>query len=562
MARETTTDGTADGTANDETQRVSRRRYLKTSVGAAAVSATVLAAFSDRAAANPVSKENRRSGDDSWLPTAPGGTRPAGTHPQDVNHHVEGYPSRTSVTPGEILDFHVSTAPAANYRVGVYRLGWYDGAGGRLVASLPEKQGVERPIPEWDPKTGLIECDWPVTDTLDVGKHWPSGAYITNFVATSGEYEDESTGYVFAVREREDRARNAKMLVQLPIATAQAYSGWGGKSLYGFTSAESPAKEDTGGWAADVVSYDQPIAGAPNLHMRYAIHGIRFLEKEGYDISYVTDVDVHRNPEMLQNHELAISTGHDEYWSMEQREGFEDARDSGTNIAFFAANTALWQVRYEDNGRTMIGYKHNIEDDPLYGTQDETDLFRSLPEPRPECELLGVMGTGAGLYNAPNYTVVEDALDHSWFDGTDFEAGDEVIGCIGHEWDYTHEGCDVPGELMTFFHYEEGTSDLWIVNDEDADTVSYRAPSGALVFSCGTLGYTWRIDPNPRWDQTWPLSRIKEYKPEVMEPDPRLQQFTRNVLHDLRKPHPPNHGDDPPGHSGNPPGRGRGRGRE
>lgn len=539
MSRETTTDDTADDTADDaQGEGVSRRNYLKTSVGAAAVSTVGLTALSERTAANPVSEENRRSGDGDWVPTAPGGTRPAGTHPQDVNHHVEGYPSQTSVAPSESIDFHVSTAPAANYRIDVYRLGWYDGAGGRRMASLPEKQGEERPIPDWDAETGLIECDWPVTDTLDVGTDWASGAYIANFVATSGEYAGESTGYVFAVRERENR--EAEIVAQLPIATAQAYSGWGGKSLYGFTSAKTRDKNDTGGMAADVVSYDRPIAGSPNLHMRYAIHAVRFLEKAGYDISYVTDVDVHRNPELLQEHEAALSLGHDEYWSMEQRNGFDDARDSGTNIGFLAANTCLWQVRYEDDGRTMVGYKENVEDDPLYGTQDETDTFETLPDPRPECELLGVMGPAAGLYRGPNLTVVEESLSHPWFDDTGFEAGDEVVGCVAHEWDRIHEGCDVPGELTSFFHYEGGTSDYDVVfpNDSDCDSVAYRAPSGALVFSCGALGYTWRLDPDPSWDQTWPLKPIAEgranpAKSAVYEPDERLQRFTANVLDDL-----------------------------
>jgi hypothetical protein len=72
--------------------------------------------------------------------------RPTDTHPDDVNHHVERYLTRTSVELGESLDFYMSTAPAANYRIDIYRLGWYDGAGGRRMTSLAEKQGEQRPI--------------------------------------------------------------------------------------------------------------------------------------------------------------------------------------------------------------------------------------------------------------------------------------------------------------------------------------------------------------------------------------------------------------------------------
>ena len=522
---------TTDEAADDErNEGVSRRRYLQRSAGVAGVSGLGLSTLTDPAGANPVTEENAASGDGDWLPSAPGGQRPAGTHPQDVNHHVEGYPSRTGVEPGESLEFHISIAPAANYRIDVYRLGWYDGSGGRLMASLPEKQGEQRAIPDWDDETGLIECDWPVTDTLDVGENWTSGAYMAKFVATSGEFAGESTGYVFAVREPET-SRTAAILFQLPNSTAQAYSGWGGKSLYGYTSAASRAKEDTGGWAADVISYDRPIAGAPSNHMRYSIHALRFLEREGYDVAYTTDDHVHRDPDQLKEYDLVVSGAHDEYWSRPQQLGFRDARDNGTNLVFLGSNTAYWQVRYEDDGRTMVAYKENAEDDPVQN-QHNTDLFRNVG--LPECELLGVMSVGAGLYNFPDYTVQEDGIDHPWMEGTGFEVGNTIVGCVGHEWAWIRDGCNVPGNLTTFFHYEAGSSDLWITNDEDADSVTYEAPSNARVFTTGTMGYAWRLDPDPTWNDVWPYNRVRNDKPAVLEPDERLQQFTRNALDDLR----------------------------
>ena len=531
-----TNDGQADSAADSVSgSDVSRRGYLRTAAGAAAVS-TGVGTFAGSAAANPITAENRKDGDDDWYPSLPIRSRP-----ERMTHRVEGYTSQTSVAPGETVEFHVSTDPAAPYRVDVYRLGWYDGDGGRLIASLSESEGEARPVPEPGP-LGKVEAGWPVTDTVETTRRWPSGLYFAKFVLTGGENEGDSTAQAFAVRPREDRERTAKLLVQLPNATSEAYNGWGGKSLYGFTSNDEDTANGTD--SADVVSFDRPRQ-TPDLHMSYAIHMLRFLEREGYDVAYVMDDDVHRNPGMLREHELVVSSGHDEYWSMEQRDGFAAARDAGTNVAFLAANTALWQIRYEDDGRTIVGYKENVEDDPLAGTQDETDLFRSLPDPRPECELLGVMGTGAGLYAAPNYTVVADALDHPWMHDTGFEAGDEVIGCIGHEWDFVHEGCDVPGDLTSFFHYEAGTSDtdrlpFAPVSDQDADAVSYQTPGGGYVFASGSLGYNWRLDPDPTWaSEIWPLVRIKEYKPAVLTPDERLQAFTRNVLDDLRKPNPP-----------------------
>src|SRR5207247_8152396 len=46
---------------------------------------------------------------------------------------VEGYASEVSVAPGATLHLHVSTKPAAQYIVEIYRIGWYEGDGGALV---------------------------------------------------------------------------------------------------------------------------------------------------------------------------------------------------------------------------------------------------------------------------------------------------------------------------------------------------------------------------------------------------------------------------------------------
>src|SRR3954453_18477424 len=75
---------------------------------------------------NQVRVENARPGSPSWqYPLASAGA-------------IEGYSSVTSVRPGAMLRLHVSTRPAERYRVEVYRLGWYGGAGARLVLCAPE----------------------------------------------------------------------------------------------------------------------------------------------------------------------------------------------------------------------------------------------------------------------------------------------------------------------------------------------------------------------------------------------------------------------------------------
>jgi len=67
-------------------------------------------------------------------------------------------------------------------------------------------------------------------------------------------------------------------------------------------------------------------------------------------VTYITDVDTHARPQLLANHKMWFSLGHDEYWSKEMRDGVEGARDKGVNLAFLGANAAFRQIRFEPYG--------------------------------------------------------------------------------------------------------------------------------------------------------------------------------------------------------------------
>ena len=83
----------------------------------------------------------------------------------------------------------------------------------------------------------------------------------------------------------------------------------------------------------------------------------QWLERQGYDVSYTDDVHLQSNPAELHEHNTVVISGHSEYWSLTQFNGFKAARDAGVNIASFSANTAYWKVRYEDGNRTLVCYK-------------------------------------------------------------------------------------------------------------------------------------------------------------------------------------------------------------
>ena len=138
---------------------------------------------------------------------------------------IEGYCSRTSVRAGEAISFHVSTNPPTSFVVALYRMGYYDGAGGRLVAELGPFRGAAQPEPAIGPKR-LRECAWEACATIEIPSDWPSGVYLGKLTA---EREGVQSYVIFIVRDE----RAADFVFQCSDLTWQAYDRWPDRySLY------------------------------------------------------------------------------------------------------------------------------------------------------------------------------------------------------------------------------------------------------------------------------------------------------------------------------------------
>jgi hypothetical protein len=217
-----------------------------------------------------------------------------------------------------------------------------------------------------------------------------------------------------------------------------------------------------------------------------------------------------------------LTLGHGEYWTKEMRAAFDAARDAGTNLAFLGSNTAYWQIRYEDGGRTIFGYKSMYDPNP--DVASKTALFREVG--KPECQLMAVQHQWLPPHQVGpiDYTVTNAAAGDPWFAGTGFAPGDKVADVVGHEWDVLNpfpESCVHPG-LVDLFHFE-GHPNL-----QNADAIRYTASSGARVFASGAQQWSWALD-------TWGTRTYGRTLP----PDSRLQAFMRNALDDLGRPAPP-----------------------
>ena len=273
---------------------------------------------------------------------------------------------------------------------------------------------------------GLVHAGWPVSQSLAVGPDWVSGYYLAHFQLTSGPHAGAVATTWFVVREAPG-ARRAPILVQASLTTWQAYNGWGGGSLYEFNSPE--------GRRASKVAFDRPYDDLGQVES-WELPLVRFLERSGYDVAYQADVDTARDPASLHGRRIVAVAGHSEYWTKGVRDSFEQARDSGVDLAFFGANAAYWQIRYEEGFRTIVGYK-SAAADPETDPWLETDLFRVLQPPRYECELMGIQHQGGDLSwpTDGDYTVTEAAAQDPWLRGAGFRAGDVVRGVVSREVD-------------------------------------------------------------------------------------------------------------------------------
>ncbi|MBW4612840.1 MAG: DUF4082 domain-containing protein [Desmonostoc vinosum HA7617-LM4] len=440
---------------------------------------------------NPIVLENSKTGSSNWRIDY---FNQAGTE-------IAGYATATSVNKGSTLGLKVSLAQPGPYKIDVYRLGYYGGAGGRLMVSSGTLNGITQPalILTQGGNIQLYEgYNWSVSYNLAVGNDWTSGLYIAKLTdQTSGK---ESQIW-FVVR---NDSSTADILFQSSFNTFLAYNNGGmavlGSSLYGYNS--------VGGQKALKVSYDRPFSQTTvrssdfDRMLRWEYNMARWLESQGYDVTYVTNVDVHSNSGLLGQHEVFLSVGHDEYWSMEERNHVEQARDAGspTNLGFFCANSAYWRVRFENSGagqanRVMACYKGEWAQDPVA----PTNKFRSPENNKPENALLGIMYTGDRTVVYGGYDFVVSNSSDPYYANTGLNNGDKLTLLVGFEWDgIVNNGFTPPG-LVTLgastVNPETTDGDVaGQTNYQISNAVKYTAPSGAKVFSTGSIQWVWGLD--------------------------------------------------------------------
>ena len=146
----------------------------------------------------------------------------------------------------------------------------------------------------------------------------------------------------------------------------------------------------TGGWhgAAGFATYDERF--------------LRWCAAEAIDVDVVLDRDVHADGSVLDGYDTAVSVGHDEYTTWEQRDALDRFVASGGDVVFLSGNAHYWQVRVETDlepDDAMACFKHRYHEDPVFASEDVSRLTSIWSDPligRPENQLTGVSFTRGG----------------------------------------------------------------------------------------------------------------------------------------------------------------------
>jgi len=410
---------------------------------------------------------------------------------------IEGFASATSVYPGERIDFKVSLNPAGAYTIDIYRMGYYGGKGGRHYRHIGPLNGSVQDLP-METIERLRECRWETATSLVVPEDWPSGVYLAKL---SRETPQPAQSYIIFVVKRRGPA---DIVVQVSDLTWQAYNKWPGtNSLYDdgtpYLWYQGPNVR---------VSFDRPYSKYPQVvdaqlscgsgeFLLWEYPLAYWLESEGCDVAYCSNLDLHGDPALADNCRVFVSVGHDEYWTRQMFDNAAAMRDAGVSLLFLSGNSLYHEI-------------------VAYG--GEGGAFRSFARDKrftDERELMGASSFGPGY---GDWTVVRP--EHWLFEGTGIESGDSIPGLIG--WEYH----GAPFKAIEGLEVVAGSKLIGTDRTEHGrhGAVIYPGPKGNWVFNAGTIWWAEALSAPPGH-----IPAAGTYG-RTQGVDSRVQTITRNLL--------------------------------
>jgi hypothetical protein len=411
-----------------------------------------------------------------------------------------------------------SCDPPGRFQAEIFRMGYYGGAGARLMTTLGPLPAKRQPDPPVGPKR-LRECDWEPSAELEIPHSWPSGVYLGRLsrTAENANAHPWQSFIVFVVRDR----RKADILFQVSDNTWQAYNRWPDDySMY--TDPRHP-------WAPGVaVSFDRPYGKYPQIFENPQSVGsgefllweyplCYWLESQGYEVTYCSNSDM-IDPEQIRRAAVFLSVGHDEYWDLRQYDSVMAGIRSGVSALFLCGNAVCGVTPFQpaDSGQP----NRIISREGRYGgaTEAENREFYKYPFPMSgpnEALLIGARspypfnGGGDWIATRP---------DHWMFTGTGMKKGEAIPGLVG--WEFHGDPADIPGlEIVA-----EGIALKSGIHPVRWTSTIYPGPKGNFVFNAATIWWAQGLSSPPGHMLPW------SHGVRPHGPDPRVARITQNLL--------------------------------
>jgi hypothetical protein len=365
---------------------------------------------------------------------------------------ITGFASQVYVAAGQRVTLYVSTS-GPSFRAQAFRMGFYHGKGAHLVWTSPAMTGQNQPRCPVKAGLNMVACDnWRPSLTFTVTQAFVQGDYLIK-LAGPGNRQSYVPLTVW------NPASTATYVIKNDVFTWQAWNFYGGYDYYqGLGSCPLVSYPICN--RARIVSYDRPYAaenGSGNfLGLEYPL--VNWAEQHGLDVTYATDLTVQEHPGYLLRHKVLLSLGHDECWSLAERQAAVAADKRGINIVFFAASPVLRHVRTQASplgqDRELVDYRDSAADpldgkgDPLQVTGNE---WSNPPSSWPEYGFVG--DTYAGFLEPGLHVGFRVADASAWvFDGTGLHNGQVVPGVVASDVDKFDEIYGQPADDQIFGH--------------------------------------------------------------------------------------------------------------
>jgi hypothetical protein len=379
------------------------------------------------------------------------------------------------------------------------------------MMSFDQKQGAAQP----DPPVGerrLRVCQWEPSFEFKIPKDWTSGVYVGKLTE---KREGIQSYVIFIVRDD----REANLIFQCSDTTWQSYNRWpsqfslydDGKSVWYWGPGVDVSFDRPYGKYCQIL--DAPLSTGSGEFFLWEFPLCFWLEQHGYDVTYISNLDTHRDPKNLLRAKGILSVGHDEYYSIEMFNHMKSAIAAGVNVAFLSGNTCCGRIEFDKRGRSFTRADR-------FGPKSELEIksfpaMGLLPWQSPnENTLIGARSTGA-ITGGADWICTNEK--HWLYEGTWMKNGDGIPGLIGWEWH--GDPADIPGlEIIASGEAKSGNK----VQGTYTATI-YPGPKKNIVFNASSCWFADGLSAPPGYIHPSAYTTPKG-------PDVRVQRMTENLL--------------------------------